>query len=151
MRPNQNRFPSPIAAVVFDLLNPIPFAFFVGGLIFDVAYANSAEILWMKAAAWLIAIGLVAAVIPRLINLVRVWAPGRRPRPFAVKAAFWLHLVGIVAAIVNAFVHSRDAYAVIPEGLLLSILTVALFVVGNVFLSLQRTGLDASLDTKVQA
>ena len=151
MRPDIHKAPSPVVAVVFDLLNPIPFAFFVGALIFDVAYANSAEILWMKAAAWLIAMGLVAAILPRLINLVRVWAPGAARRPFAVKAAFWLHLLGIVAAIFNAFVHSRDAYGVMPEGLWLSILTVALFVAGNVFLSLQRSSYDNSLNEKVRA
>jgi uncharacterized membrane protein len=129
---------SNIAAVVFDLLNPIPYAFFVAALIFDVVYANSADVLWLKSAAWLICSGLVFAVLPRLINLVRVWLPGRRPRPFAEKAAFWLHLLAIVAATVNAFVHSRDAYAAIPDGVWLSILTVALIVIGNVFLTLQQ-------------
>ena len=68
---------------------------------------------------------------------MRVWRPlGGVGRP-GDRAAFWLHLVGIVAAIVNAFVHSRDAYAVVPEGVWLSVATVALFVIGNVLVSLQ--------------
>ncbi|WP_296315578.1 hypothetical protein [Pseudomonas sp.] len=119
------------------MLNPVAFGLFVGALIFDVVYASNADILWMKAAAWMIAIGLIAAIAPRLINLVRVWRPlGGVGRP-GDKAAFWLHLVGIVAAIVNAFVHSRDAYAVVPEGMWLSAATVALFVIGNVLVALQ--------------
>ena len=128
---------STTAAVVFELLNPLPYAFFVAALIFDAIYANSAEILWMKAAAWLICIGLLFAVIPRLINLAQVWIAGADPRAFVVKLAFWLNCLAIVAATINAFVHSRDAYASMPEGLLLSILTVFLLVIGNVALTLQ--------------
>ena len=137
MNPPVRKRPSTLAAVVFDLLNPVAFGLFAGALIFDVVYASNADILWMKAAAWMIAIGLIAAIAPRLINLVRVWRPlGGVGRP-GDRAAFWLHLVGIVAAIVNAFVHSRDAYAVVPEGVWLSVATVALFVIGNVLVSLQ--------------
>jgi uncharacterized membrane protein len=137
--------PSKLAAIVFDLLHPIAFGFFVGALVFDGAYAMNADILWMKAAAWLIAIGLIVAVVPRLINLVRVWKPIGGVGRSGDKAAFWLHLLGIVAAIVNAFVHSRDAYGVVPEGVWLSIATVAFFVVGNVLATLQ------SFDHRVRA
>jgi uncharacterized membrane protein len=130
---------SKTAAVVFELLDPLPYAFFVAALIFDAIYARSAEILWTKAAAWLICIGLLFAVIPRLINLVQVWVTGVRPRPFAAMLAFWLNLLAIVAATVNAFVHSRDAYGSMPEGVWLSVLTVALLVIGNVVLTLHHS------------
>jgi len=124
---------------VFDLLNPIPFGFFVGALIFDVVYTQSTNVMWFKSAAWLIAIGLVFAILPRFINLAQVWFGRARPAPFRVKAAFWLHLLAIVAAIVNAFVHSRDAYAIVPEGVLLSVLTVLLMAAGNVLITLQTS------------
>jgi uncharacterized membrane protein len=123
---------------MFNLLDPIAFGFLVGALIFDVIYARSADVLWFKSAAWLIAIGLVFAVIPRLINLVRVWFPGVNRSTPREKAAFVVYLLGIAAAIVNAFVHSRDAYGVMPEGMWLSIATVALLVVGNVLVTLQQ-------------
>ena len=142
MRPETPKRPSTAAAVVFDLLNPIPFGFFVGALIFDAVYANSAEVMWFKSAAWLISVGLFFAVIPRLINLFRVWFSRSRPSTAHAKVAFFLYLLGIAAAIVNAFVHSRDAYAVMPEGLWLSILTVALLVLGNVLVTLQHSNID---------
>lgn len=119
------------ATIVFDLLDPIPYGFFVGALVFDAVYANSGEILWVKAAAWLIAIGLVFAVVPRLIDLVRTWLPGRRQRAAGAKAGFWLNLLAIAAAILNAFVHSRDAYGAMPQGLWLSCLTVLLLVLAK--------------------
>ena len=123
--------PRNAAAVAFDLLDPIPYGFFVGALFFDAIYAKSAEVLWTKAAAWLIAIGLLFAVLPRLIDLVRVWFPGRARREAGAMAGFWLNLLAIVAAIVNAFVHSRDAYGAMPEGLWLSCLTVVLLVLAR--------------------
>lgn len=113
---------SVIATTIFDLLNPVPYGAFVMALIFDATYASTAEILWIKAAAWLITIGLFVAIVPRLINLVQTWGPSR----YGSKGAFWLNLLAIVVAVVNAFVHTRDAYAAVPQAVWLSALTVAL-------------------------
>jgi uncharacterized membrane protein len=131
MKPVVEKRRSLSAAAVFGLLDPLPYGFFVAALIFDAIYARSGEILWDKAAAWLITLGLLFAVVPRLINLVHVWVTGPRPRPFAVTLSFWLNVVAILAAIVNAFVHSRDAYGSMPDGLWLSALTVVLLVIAN--------------------
>ena len=49
----------------------------------------------------------------------------------------FLNLVAVVLAIWNAFVHSRDAYAVAVPGTILSALTVALIALGLILLSLQ--------------
>lgn len=127
---------SRIAHAVFALLNPIPFGFFVAALIFDATYACSTNVLWVKSAAWLNAIGLLFAIVPRLINLAHVWVPARRSTRVE-KLDFWLNLFAIVAAIVNAFVHSRDAYGVVPEAVWLSAVTVALIAVGLVITALQ--------------
>jgi len=105
---------------------------FVGALIFDAVYFRTGELLWMKAAAWLIAIGLIFAIIPRLVNLALVWFPARKPGSGALKVDFFVNFLAIVAAIFNAFVHSRDAYGVMPAGLWLSIATVVLLCVGSV-------------------
>jgi len=131
--------PTVAANAVYGLLNPIPFGCFVAALIFDVVYARSGELLWDKSAAWLIAIGLLFAVVPRLINLVQVWVTSRRASPATEKLDFLLNLLAIATAIVNSFVHSRDAYAVVPAGVLLSAFTVILLAIGNMLVSVQRT------------
>lgn len=127
-----------LADAIYGLLNPIPFGFFVAALIFDIVYARTGEMLWMKGAAWLITIGLLFAVIPRLVNLVRVWITARRTVLAADRLDFWLNLVAIVVAIVNAFVHSRDAYSVIPAGVWLSVCTVVLLSVGHILIALRQ-------------
>ena len=126
------------ANTVYGLLNPIPFGFFVAALIFDVVYDRSADLMWNKGAAWLLAIGLLFAIVPRLINLVQVWITQRRHALLVHKLDFWLNLLAIAAAIVNSFVHSRDAYAVVPAGVWLSACTVILLCVGNVLVSVSR-------------
>jgi len=126
---------STLAVAVYELLNPIPFGFFTAALIFDIIYASNADVLWTKSASWLIAIGLVIAIIPRLVNLVQIFGTKSWPQTSSVKIYFWLNLVAVVVAIVNAFVHSRDAYAVVPEGLILSIIVVALLGIANILLA----------------
>jgi len=130
---------SRLAYAVFALLNPIPFGLFVAVLIFDTIYVYNANVFWVKSAAWLNVIGLVFAIVPRLINLVHVWIPARRSSQVE-KLNFWLNLVAIIAAIVNAFVHSRDAYGAMPEGIWLSTVTVILIATGYLISALQQAG-----------
>lgn len=129
-----------LATTIFDLLDPVPYGAFVMALIFDATYASTAEILWVKAAAWLITIGLFFAVVPRLINLVQTWGPSR----YAGKPAFWLNLLAIVAAIVNAFVHSRDAYAAVPQNVWLSAITVGLLFAAAIAKTVHTSRKEAS-------
>jgi uncharacterized membrane protein len=127
----------PIANAIYGLLNPIPFGCFVAALVFDILYVRSAELLWNKGAAWLIVFGLLFAVVPRLVNLAQVWFARRHTSGRADKLDFWLNLLAIVAAIINAFVHSRDAYAVVPAGAWLSACTVILLSIAHLVVSLQ--------------
>jgi uncharacterized membrane protein len=129
---------SVVAESIYGLLNPIPFGCFVAALIFDIIYSETAVMLWDKGAAWLIVFGLLFAVVPRLVNLTQVWVTSRRTATRADKIDFWLNLFAIVVAIVNAFVHSRDAYAVVPAGLALSVCTVILLSIGNVVVAVER-------------
>ena len=139
-----NQHPEPrrslIAESLYGLLNPIPFGCFVAALIFDILYSDSAEILWDKGAAWLIVFGLLFAVVPRLVNLTQVWITSRRRATGTDKLDFWLNLVAIILAVVNAFVHSRDAYAVVPTALWLSVGTVILLSLGNIVIAVERAG-----------
>ncbi|AST69615.1 hypothetical protein BFG07_13535 [Kosakonia cowanii] len=136
--------PSRVAIALYELLNPLPLGFFTAAWIFDILYLKSFQIMWTDAASWLIAIGLVLAIVPRLINLVQVWFTQRPLATSAVKIHFWLWLLAIVLAIFNAFVHSRDAYAVVPLGVILSTAVVALLLIANVQLALRtRKGVIA--------
>ncbi len=126
---------SVFADTVFSLLNPIPFGCFVAAMIFDILYARTAVAMWGKSAAWLIVFGLLFALIPRLINLFQVWFTSRRFIGPAGRLDFWLNLTAIVVAIFNAFVHSRDAYAVIPAGVWLSVLTVVLLAAAQIVMA----------------
>ncbi|HMB43623.1 MAG TPA: DUF2231 domain-containing protein [Luteimonas sp.] len=130
---------SVMANAIYGLLNPIPFGCFVAALVFDIVYLRTANMLWDKGAAWLIVFGLLFAVVPRLVNLAQVWVTGRRNATRIDKLDFWLNLLAIVAAIVNAFVHSRDAYAVVPAGVWLSACTVGLLAVGQLVMAMQTT------------
>ena len=124
-----------LTSAIFNVLDPIPFGFFVGALIFDVVYAQTGNVFWMKHAAWLVTLGLVFAIVPQLINLGVVWFSKRRVRSSGQVLNFWLNVVGIIAALINAFVHSRDAYAVIPAGVWLSVLTVVAMAIGRIILA----------------
>ena len=130
---------SAVANAVYGLLNPIPFGCFVAALVFDILYARTAELLWGKGAAWLITFGLLFAVVPRLVNLAQVWITSRRAALRTDKLDFWLNLFAIVAAIFNAFVHSRDAYAVVPAGVWLSACTVILLSIAHVVVAVQHS------------
>jgi uncharacterized membrane protein len=129
-----------VAESIYGLLNPIPFGCFVGALIFDIIYSETAVMLWDKGAAWLIVFGLLFAVVPRLVNLTQVWVTSRHIATRTDRVDFWLNLVAIVVAIVNAFVHSRDAYAVVPTGMWLSVCTVIFLSIGNILIAMERAG-----------
>ena len=128
---------SVFASAVFNILDPIPYGCFFAALIFDIVYYRGAYIMWVHGAAWLIALGLVAAIVPRLINLTQVWITSRRIATGTDRVDFLLNLVAIVTAIVNAFVHSRDAYGAMPGGLWLSVITVALLTISRGFVAVR--------------
>lgn len=126
-----------LATVIFNLLNPIPYGFFIAGWIFDIIYLNSTNVMWGKCASWLIALGLIFAIIPRLINLAQVWFFA--PRLPAAKIDFWLNVIAIISAIVNCFVHSRDAWAIAPQNVIYSSITVICLLIANIISSACQT------------
>jgi uncharacterized membrane protein len=135
------RHPSRIAAAIFELLNPIPYGMFVGALIFDITYMNTRNVFWGKGAAWLVTVGLFIAIIPRVLNLGHVWFQRRHPVSRMERVDFWLNLVAIAAAIVNAFVHSRDAYGMVPDNVILSVITVVLLAIAHIAMAMNRLDL----------
>ena len=97
---------------------------FAGGLLSDLAYSSSYEIQWSNFAAWLIAGAMVFAGISLLwavVDLVRSETSARR-------SVLFPSLLGLVfvLGLINSFVHARDAWAVMPQGLVLSIVVTVL-------------------------
>lgn len=94
----------------------------------DIMYSQTSLIQWSNASEWLIAVGLVFALIAAIVLLIEVLARGAR--------ISWLDFVLLAAAallsLVNAFVHSRDAWTtVVPQGMWLSgISALLLLIVG---------------------
>jgi uncharacterized membrane protein len=138
------RHPSRIAPSIFELMDPIPYGLFVGTLIFDITYMYTRNVFWAKGAAWLVTAGLIIAIIPRLLNLGHVWLQRRRAVSRPERVDFWLKLLGIAAAIANALVHSRDAYAMVPDNVVLSVITVVLFSISHVVIAMNRLDLAAA-------
>lgn len=107
------------------VLLAFPFPLFLGALLSDLAYWTTFQVQWANFSSWLIAGGLVVgafALLWALVNLFRSGMAGKgRPAIyFVVLLAMW------VLGFVNALVHAKDAWATMPEGLYLSVIT-ALF------------------------
>ncbi len=100
---------------------------FLGGLLSDWAYSSTYQIQWSNMAAWLIAGAMVfvgLALLWALVDLVRSSRRGGRRLPYVIV------LVALFAAgLINSFVHARDAWAVMPQGLILSIVVTVLAIV----------------------
>lgn len=115
---------------IHPMLVPFPMVCFIGALVTDIVYANTARMQWANFSMWLITAGLVMSAFVALTGAIDFFGE-RRIR--AIRAA-WIHAVGNVVAlllsILNAFVHSRDAYtSVVPEGLTLSAIVVLILLV----------------------
>jgi uncharacterized membrane protein len=98
---------------------------FLGALWSDYAYFSSFELQWSNFASWLVFGGMVfigIALVFAIVDLIR----GRRSLVY-----FALLLAAFVIGFVNALVHARDAYAVMPTGLTLSLVVMVLVAVAT--------------------
>ena len=93
---------------------------FLGAALTDLAYSASYQIQWSNFSSWLIIAGMVfgtlallTTVTPDRQNPVNT---SKRWLPVAVLVLLW------VLGFINAFVHARDAWAMMPTGLILSII-----------------------------
>ena len=114
-------------------------ACFLGALVTDIAYVRTVEPMWYTFSVWLLTAGLLVALVaalgvPRLLS--RRWRVGG-----AGLVAGSVVALALVLEILNAFVHSRDGWtAVVPDGLILSAVTVALLAVRGWFFTLPADG-----------
>lgn len=115
---------------VHAMLVPFPIVCFTGAMLTDIAYVNSPQVQWANFSQWLLAFGLGFAGLAAICGLVDWFGNRTAARP----GSGWLHMVGNVVvlalALINNFVHSRDGWTgVVPTGITLSVLTVAIMVV----------------------
>jgi uncharacterized membrane protein len=100
---------------------------FLGGLLNDLRYNSSYEIQWSNFAAWLIAGAMVFvgfALLWAVIDAIRSRARGARQLIYAL-----LLLAVFGLGLIDSFVHARDAWAVMPAGLILSAIVTVLALV----------------------
>lgn len=100
---------------------------FLGALLSDIAYFNSYQIQWSNFASWLIAGGELfagLALVFALVNLIQAKQKAGHPLVY-----FLLLLATWVLGLINAFQHAKDAWAVMPSGLVLSVIVFVLICV----------------------
>lgn len=115
---------------IHAMLVPFPITCFIGALLTDLAYVGSANVMWSNFSIWLITAGLVMGGFAALAGIID-YAGDRRVRAAGPATLHMILNISVfVIELFNAFVHSRDGWtSVVPTGLTLSIISVALLAV----------------------
>jgi uncharacterized membrane protein len=112
--PSEMRAINPLHAVLLASTVPL----FLGGLISDIAYGSTYQIQWNNFSAWLLAGAMVftgLALLWSFIELIRV-----RPYKGWPLISFVLLLAAFVLGLIDCFIHARDAFGSMPDGLVFS-------------------------------
>jgi uncharacterized membrane protein len=96
---------------------------FLGALLSDYAYWSTYQIEWANFASWLTAGALVFCGFALLFAVIRVFRGGRGSLFYML-----LVLATWVLGFINALIHGKDAWAVMPTGLVLSLIVAVLAV-----------------------
>ena len=117
------------ARTIHQVLTPFPVAYFAAALATDLAYWRTAEVMWERFSIWLIAGGLVMSALVALAAVSDLAFGKQRPAWFRALG----YTAGVLVSLLNVFVHSRDGYtAVVPTGLILSVVAVAILLLCTV-------------------
>lgn len=110
----------PLHAFVLSGMVPL----FIGVLLSDYAYWSSYVLQWKNFASWLLIGALVfngLALLGSIVSLIH--GHKRMGKPLIY---FLLLLATFVLGVINSFIHAKDAWASMPTGLVLSVITVIL-------------------------
>lgn len=100
---------------------------FLGAMLSDLAYYQTYQIQWSNFASWLNAGGMVLcgiALVFALVNLLRARQKGGQPLTY-----FVVLLASFVLGLFTAFQHAKDAWAIMPAALVMSIIVFILILV----------------------
>ncbi len=127
--------PHPLHSIL--LAGSIPL--FLGALLSDIAYSSSQHIQWSNFASWLIAGALVFAGLAILCGIIGLFrTDGRHGRALLSLA---LLVVTWILGFINALIHAKDAWAIMPTAVILSVVVTILACLAAWFgLALERTG-----------
>lgn len=114
---------------IHPMLIPFPIAFFVATFVCDVVFWLTSNAMWATAAIWLLGAGIVMAALAALAGLTDVLGEAR------IRALndVWWHAGGNVVVVLiqlyNWWIrYSAGTSAVVPEGLVLSLIVVCILV-----------------------
>jgi uncharacterized membrane protein len=119
---------------IHSVLVQFPVVCFTLALLTDLAYWQTANVMWQNFSAWLLFAGLIFGALAAIAGIIDFFVRSsvRSSRPA------WPHAVGslivLTLALVNSFVHAGDGWtAVVPWGLALSVATVIVMVISDWF------------------
>ena len=130
------RYPAPPAAAaiarhpIHAMLVPFPIVCFTLTLLTDIAYWRSGNLMWANFSAWLLFVGIVIGALAALAGGVDLLARSTL-RGLGIAWGHGLgNIVVLCLAVLNSLVHARDGWtSVVPQGLILSALTVLVMMV----------------------
>ena len=98
---------------------------FLGALLADYAYWTSHQIEWSNFASWLLIGAMVFATLALVCEIFALFRGGRGVVYILVLAATW------VVGFFDALHHGRDAWAIMPTALTLSVIAAVLALVAT--------------------
>jgi uncharacterized membrane protein len=115
----------PLHAVLLASTLPL----LLGAMLSDIAYAKTYHVQWTNFASWLVLGGVVFAGIVCVFALVGLLRSHRRDARSIAYVALVLAL--FVLGLFNSLVHAKDAWAAMPGGLVLSVITLLIAIVAT--------------------
>ena len=115
---------------VLRALAAFPIACFTCALGTDLAYMQTANMMWDYFSTWLLAVGLAVGVLAAVVGVIGYLVNRNRRAQGPSWIIVFGSLIVLVLGFFNNLYHSRDAWtSVVPEGVTLSALTVLVMLV----------------------